>query len=78
LFAFAFLASGMPLTAAMGHEPYVFVNALEKLQPPEFDHAIRKTLTGFAFRWISSMSSVQSNRNGAPPAPPNANGSAAL
>jgi len=45
LFAFAVLASGMPLTAAMGREHYVFVNALEKLQPPEFGQAIRKTLT---------------------------------
>jgi DNA-binding GntR family transcriptional regulator len=78
LFAFAVLASGIPLTAAMGREHYVFVNALEKLQPPEFDHAIRKTLTGFAFRWISSMSSVQSNRNGAPSAPTNDDDTPAL
>src|SRR5439155_26044929 len=56
LFAFAVLGSGVPLTAAMGREHYAIVNALERLQPPEFDSAVRKTLTGFALRWISSMS----------------------
>jgi DNA-binding GntR family transcriptional regulator len=57
LFAFAVLASGVPMTAAMAREHYALVNALEKLQPPEFESVIRKTLTGFALRWISSMSS---------------------
>src|SRR4051812_37184188 len=56
LFAFAVLASGVPMTAAMAREHYALVNALEKLQPPEFDNLIRKTLTGFALRWITSMS----------------------
>jgi len=59
LFAFAVLASGVPITAAMAREHYALVNALEKLQPPEFDSLIRKTLTGFALRWISSMSIQQ-------------------
>jgi len=57
LFAFAVLATGVPLTASMAREHYALVNALEKLQPPEFDSVVRKTLTGFALRWISSMSS---------------------
>jgi DNA-binding GntR family transcriptional regulator len=60
LFAFAVLGSGVAITAAMAREHYALVNALEKLQPPEFDSVVRKALTGFALRWISAMSS----RNG--------------
>ena len=56
LFAFVVLASGVPMTASMAREHYALVNALEKLQPPEFDAAVRKTLTGFALRWINTMS----------------------
>jgi DNA-binding GntR family transcriptional regulator len=56
LFAFAVLASGVQLTAAMAKEHYALVNALENLQPPEFENTVRKTLTGFALRWISSIS----------------------
>jgi DNA-binding GntR family transcriptional regulator len=63
LFAFAVLASGAPLTASMAREHYALVDALEKLHPPEFDNVIRKTLTGFALRWISSMAS----KAGVPP-----------
>jgi len=57
LFAFAVLASGVPMTAAMAREHYPLVTALEKLQPPEFDAEVRKALTGFALRWITSISS---------------------
>jgi DNA-binding GntR family transcriptional regulator len=57
LFAFAVLASGVPMTAAMAREHYTLVDALEKLHPPEFQSVVRKTLTAFALRWISSMSS---------------------
>jgi DNA-binding GntR family transcriptional regulator len=56
LFAFAGLASGVPITAAMGRERYALVNALAKLERPEFDSVVRRTLTGFALRWISAMS----------------------
>jgi len=62
LFAFAVLASGVPITAAMAREHYALVNALEKLQPPDFDNVVRKTLTGFALRWISSMSSPNGDK----------------
>jgi DNA-binding GntR family transcriptional regulator len=62
LFAFAVLASGVPMTAAMAREHYSLVTALEKLQPPEFDNAVRKTLSGFALRWISSMSTQNGDR----------------
>jgi DNA-binding GntR family transcriptional regulator len=55
LFAFAVLASSVPVTAAMAREHYAFINALQNLQPPEFGSIIRKTLTGFALRWISAM-----------------------
>jgi DNA-binding GntR family transcriptional regulator len=46
---------------------YAIVNALEKLQPPEFDQVVRKTLTGFALRWISSMSSGNGDESGEGP-----------
>jgi DNA-binding GntR family transcriptional regulator len=68
LFAFAVLASGVPLTASMAREHYALVTALEKLQPPEFDQIVRKTLTGFALRWISSMSSRIGDESGQSPA----------
>lgn len=56
LFAFVVLASGVPMTAAMAREHYTLVNALENLQPPEFPKVVRKAFTGFALRWISTMS----------------------
>ena len=54
LFAFVVLASGHPLTAAMGREHYALVEALRSMEEPEFSAVVRKTFTGFAFRWISS------------------------
>jgi DNA-binding GntR family transcriptional regulator len=54
LFAFVVLASGHPTTAAMGREHYALVEALRSLEEPEFTAVVRKTFTGFAFRWISS------------------------
>jgi len=55
LFAFVVVASGAPMTASMGREHYDLVNALRNLEEPEFTAAIRKVLTGFAFRWLSTM-----------------------
>src|SRR6266851_4205529 len=54
LFAFVVLASGKPMTAAMGREHYALVEALRSMEEPEFSSLVRKTFTGFAFRWISS------------------------
>ena len=54
LFAFVVLASGHPTTAAMGREHYALVEALRSMEEPEFSAIVRKTFTGFAFRWISS------------------------
>ena len=54
LFSFVVLASGRPLTAAMAREHYVLVEALRSAAEPEFSELIRKTITGFAFRWISA------------------------
>lgn len=54
LFAFVVLASGHPTTAAMGREHYAIVEALRSMEEPEFSAVVRKTFTGFAFRWISS------------------------
>jgi DNA-binding GntR family transcriptional regulator len=54
LFAFVVLASDLPMTAAMGREHYVLVDALRSLPEPEFTEAVRKTLSGFAHRWIGA------------------------
>jgi DNA-binding GntR family transcriptional regulator len=56
LFAFVVLASGHPTTAAMGREHYAIVEALRSMEEPEFSATVRKTFTGFAFRWISAAS----------------------
>jgi len=57
LFTFVVLASTHPLTAAMGREHFALVEALRSMEEPEFSATVRKTFTGFAFRWISSASS---------------------
>lgn len=53
LFSFVVLSSGQPLTASMGREHYTIVEALRSVQEPDFTALVRKTITGFAFRWIS-------------------------
>jgi DNA-binding GntR family transcriptional regulator len=58
LFAFVVLASEMPTTAAMGREHYVLVDALARLQDPEFTDVVRKALTGFALRWVAATAST--------------------
>jgi DNA-binding GntR family transcriptional regulator len=57
LFTFVVLASTHPLTAAMGREHYALVEALASMEEPEFSAMVRKTFTGFAFRWISAAAS---------------------
>jgi DNA-binding GntR family transcriptional regulator len=54
LFAFVVLASGKPLTAAMGREHYTLIEALRSIEEPDFTNVVRKTLTGFAMRWVGS------------------------
>jgi DNA-binding GntR family transcriptional regulator len=54
LFTFVVLASAHPLTAAMGREHYALVEALRSMEEPGFSEQVRKTFTGFAFRWISA------------------------
>src|SRR6202049_3004824 len=54
LFAFVVLASGRPVTAAMGREHYALIEALRSVEEPEFTNMVRKTHTGFALRWIGS------------------------
>src|ERR1700720_2652390 len=58
LFAFVVLASGKPMTAAMGREHYALVEALRSIEEPEFTSIVRKTHTGFALRWIGSAANV--------------------
>lgn len=53
LFAFVVLASGAPLTASMGREHYDLIEALKNLEEPEFTAVVRKTLSGFAGRWLT-------------------------
>jgi DNA-binding GntR family transcriptional regulator len=53
LFAFVVLASDRPMTAAMGREHYMFIDALRGMREPEFTEAVRKALGGFASRWIA-------------------------
>jgi DNA-binding GntR family transcriptional regulator len=53
LFAFVVLASDLPMTASMGREHYVLVDALRGLSEPEFTQVVRKALTGFAHRWVA-------------------------
>jgi len=57
LFTFVVLASAHPLTAAMAREHYAIVEALRSAEEPEFSAIVRKTFTGFSFRWISSAAS---------------------
>jgi DNA-binding GntR family transcriptional regulator len=54
LFAFVVLASGKPLTASMGREHYTLIESLRSIEEPEFTALVRKTITAFAFRWITS------------------------
>ena len=54
LFAFVVLASDMPTTAAMGREHYILVDALRGMHEPEFTEVVRRTLTGFALRWVGA------------------------
>ena len=58
LFAFVVLASDMPTTAAMGREHYILVDALRGMREPEFTEVVRKTLTGFALRWVGATANV--------------------
>ena len=55
LFAFVVLASGAPLTGPMAREHYALIDALRNMKEPEFTKTIRKTLSGFASRWLTAM-----------------------
>jgi GntR family transcriptional regulator of gluconate operon len=55
LFVFAFFGTGKQLTAPMAREHYDLVNALRSLQEPEFTETVRRTLSGFANRWVSAI-----------------------
>jgi DNA-binding GntR family transcriptional regulator len=54
LFAFVVLASDLPMTASMGREHYVLVDALRSMREPEFTEVVRKAMTGFALRWVGA------------------------
>jgi len=57
LFTFVVLANAHPLTAELEREHYALVEALRSMEEPDFSTLVRKTLTGFGFRWISSTAS---------------------
>jgi DNA-binding GntR family transcriptional regulator len=63
LFTFVVLASARPLTAAMAREHYALVEALRSMEEPGFSAEVRKTFTGFAFRWISAASNKPEESN---------------
>jgi len=46
------------MTAAMAREHYILVEALRSMAEPEFSAVVRRTFTGFAFRWISSAAAM--------------------
>lgn len=51
LSVFVILASGFRPTSEMAKEHYVLVNALHRLEEPEFSETIRRTITSFAHHW---------------------------
>ncbi len=53
LFAFVVMASDAPLTGSMGREHYELIRALKDLEGAEFTAVVRKTLSGFAGRWLT-------------------------
>ena len=55
LFAFVVLASDVPMTASMGKEHYELLRALRELQEPEFSSVVRRTISGFAARWVTAI-----------------------
>src|SRR5262249_428207 len=56
LFTFVVLGGGAPLTAWMARGHYAIVTALRNLDELEFSAQVPRSLTTFAFRWISLMS----------------------
>ena len=55
LFAFVVLASDVPMTASMGKEHYELLRALRELHEPEFSSVVRRTISGFAARWVTAI-----------------------
>jgi len=55
LFSFVVVASGAKLTESMGREHYELIRALRTLEDPEFSVVVRKTFSGFASRWLTSV-----------------------
>jgi DNA-binding GntR family transcriptional regulator len=62
LFPFVVVVSGAALSPSMAREHYDLVNALRSVPEPEFSALIRKTITGFAMRWLAKMASAPSDR----------------
>ena len=63
LFVFAFFGTGKQLTEPMAREHYDLVSALRNLPEPEFTDTVRRTLSGFANRWVTAIT-----KNGTAPA----------
>lgn len=55
LFAFVLNASEDTVQVTIARDHYTLVNALRRLNEPEFSAAVRSTLSGFAFSGIASM-----------------------
>ncbi|MGA8593778.1 MAG: hypothetical protein WB676_03455, partial [Bryobacteraceae bacterium] len=54
---------------SMGREHYQLVNALQNLEEPEFSSVVRKTLSGFASRWLSIFADDDDQTRQVPPPP---------
>ena len=49
----------LPELQAMCEEHYEIVRALRSLKDPAFSRSIRRTLNGFASRWLTRMSATK-------------------
>jgi DNA-binding GntR family transcriptional regulator len=62
LFAFVLVASDVTVSEAIAYEHRTIVNALRRIEEPEFSSAIRQTLSSFAMTGIASMVESKASR----------------
>ena len=62
LFAFVLMASGVTVSEAVAVEHRTIINALRRLEEPDFSNAVRETLSGFAMAGIASLASQDRER----------------
>jgi DNA-binding GntR family transcriptional regulator len=62
LFAFVLVASDVTVSETIAYEHRAIVNALRRMEEPDFSAAVRQTLTSFAMTGIASMVNAKSSR----------------